>query len=109
MRLTECTPCCEDRTLTSIKSKGAEFKIPLIDLSKYISATSQAEKRQTADAIVEGFRTVGFVYLEKHGIPEAQVKHTFAKVRPNNELCSVDEGTQGSSCRARSSLLFLMK
>lgn len=56
------------------------FKIPLIDFSKYHSATSPFEKRETADAIVNGFKTVGFIYLEKHGIPDSKVKSTFAKV-----------------------------
>ncbi|TFY69974.1 hypothetical protein EVJ58_g83 [Rhodofomes roseus] len=45
------------------------FRIPIIDFSKFRSATSLSEKRRTADEIVSGFKEVGFIYLEKHGIP----------------------------------------
>ena len=52
----------------------------MIDFSKYRAATSLSEKRRTADEIVSGFKEVGFIYLDKHGIPESTVKHTFQKV-----------------------------
>ncbi|PCH41193.1 Clavaminate synthase-like protein [Wolfiporia cocos MD-104 SS10] len=55
------------------------FRIPLIDFSKFSSATSQSEKRQTADEIVNGFKEVGFIYLNKHGVPDGTVQHAFQK------------------------------
>ncbi|KAI0796912.1 Clavaminate synthase-like protein [Abortiporus biennis] len=66
------------RTLATIADESG-FKIPLIDLSKYMSASSPSEKRKTAEDIVNGFRNVGFIYLDKHGIPEATVKGAFQK------------------------------
>lgn len=46
-----------------------------------MKAGSSAEKRQTAEEIVNGFKEVGFIYLDKHGIPGATVKNAFGKVR----------------------------
>ncbi|KAH9942547.1 Clavaminate synthase-like protein [Amylocystis lapponica] len=57
----------------------ANFRIPLIDFSKFLTATSQAEKQRTADEIVNGFKEVGFIYLDKHGIPDDMVQHAFRK------------------------------
>lgn len=45
------------------------FRIPLIDFSRFRAATSQAEKKQTADEIVSAFKESGFIYLGNHGIP----------------------------------------
>ncbi|EKM59742.1 uncharacterized protein PHACADRAFT_158152 [Phanerochaete carnosa HHB-10118-sp] len=55
------------------------FKIPLIDFSRYLKANSSSEKRKAAEEIVSGFKEVGFIYLDKHGIPDATVKNAFAK------------------------------
>ncbi|KAI0729449.1 Clavaminate synthase-like protein [Fomitopsis betulina] len=55
------------------------FRIPLIDFSKYRAAASLSEKRRTADEIVSGFKEVGFIYLDNHGIPESTIRHTFQK------------------------------
>lgn len=62
------------------------FRIPLIDFSKYRAAASLSEKRRTADEIVSGFKEVGFIYLDNHGIPESTIRHTFQKVRPSPRL-----------------------
>lgn len=55
------------------------FKIPLINFGKFLNARSPAEKRQTAVEVVTGFKDVGFIYLEQHGIPEATVKNVLAQ------------------------------
>ncbi|RPD66990.1 Clavaminate synthase-like protein [Lentinus tigrinus ALCF2SS1-7] len=55
------------------------FRIPLIDFSKYRNAATAAEKEETAQEVVRGFTDVGFIYLSNHGIPEETVKHTFQK------------------------------
>lgn len=46
-----------------------------------MNASSEAQKRQTAKEIVTGFKEVGFIYLDKHGIPSSTVSNTFQKVR----------------------------
>ncbi|KZT74403.1 Clavaminate synthase-like protein [Daedalea quercina L-15889] len=66
-------------TLAEDVKSDATFRIPLIDFSKYRAATSVSEKRRTADEIVSGFREVGFIYLDKHGISDSTVKQTFQK------------------------------
>ncbi|KAI0053649.1 Clavaminate synthase-like protein [Auriscalpium vulgare] len=55
------------------------FSIPIIDFSKYIYATSIAEKRRTADEIVNGFKEAGFIYLYGHGIPLSDIDNVYKK------------------------------
>ncbi|KAH9943282.1 Clavaminate synthase-like protein [Epithele typhae] len=55
------------------------FRIPIIDFSKYRHATSAAQKAETAQEIVRGFTDVGFIYLTNHGIPDETVKGAFQK------------------------------
>ncbi|KAH9948356.1 Clavaminate synthase-like protein [Amylocystis lapponica] len=66
-------------TLAEDVRSDSNFRIPLIDFSKFLTATSQAEKQHTADEIVNGFKEVGFIYLDNHGIPDDLVRHTFHK------------------------------
>ncbi|TCD69882.1 hypothetical protein EIP91_005959 [Steccherinum ochraceum] len=66
------------RQLATI-AQDSNFRIPLIDFSKFSSQVSSAEKRKTADEIVNGFKNVGFIYLVKHGIPEATIQNVFRK------------------------------
>lgn len=51
-----------------------------MDFSKYQSAKSHAEKRKTADEVVNAFKEVGFVYLSNHGISDATVRNAFQRV-----------------------------
>ncbi|KAH9179612.1 Clavaminate synthase-like protein [Lactarius sanguifluus] len=70
------------RSLASLASdvrSDRTFRIPLIDFSKYRHATSLSEKRKTADEVVNGFKEVGFIYLEGHGIPSSTVDGVFEK------------------------------
>ncbi|KAI9447957.1 Clavaminate synthase-like protein [Lactarius indigo] len=70
------------RNLASLASdvrSDQTFRIPLIDFSKYQHATSLSEKRKTADEVVNGFKEVGFIYLEGHGIPSTTVDGVFRK------------------------------
>jgi len=67
------------RNLASIVRSDQAFRIPLIDLSKYRHAGSLSEKRKTADAIVNGFKEVGFIYLKGHGISPSKVDNVFKK------------------------------
>ncbi|KAG6019052.1 hypothetical protein E4U41_003430 [Claviceps citrina] len=52
--------------------------IPLIDFSKFLSGTPQ-ERQSTADEILHGFQTAGFIYLKNHPIPADVVERTFAQ------------------------------
>ncbi|OBZ76412.1 hypothetical protein A0H81_03931 [Grifola frondosa] len=66
-------------TLAEDAKSDPAFRIPLIDFSRFRNATSQVEKHQTAEEIVKGFTEVGFIYLDKHGIPDGTVKQAFQK------------------------------
>ncbi len=46
-----------------------DFRIPVIDFSKYRKARTTAERKATADEVVAGFKESGFIYVDKHGIP----------------------------------------
>ncbi|KFH48916.1 2-oxoglutarate-dependent dioxygenase-like protein [Hapsidospora chrysogenum ATCC 11550] len=50
----------------------------LIDFSKFLQGDS-VERKQTADAILRGFQTAGFIYLKNHAIPHDDVRHTFSR------------------------------
>ncbi|EJD01010.1 Clavaminate synthase-like protein [Fomitiporia mediterranea MF3/22] len=56
-----------------------EFRIPVIDFGRYQSAASQEQKQETANAIVDGFKTAGFIYISNHGIPGPVIKNVFEK------------------------------
>ncbi|KAJ3822517.1 hypothetical protein F5878DRAFT_629272 [Lentinula raphanica] len=60
-------------------SAAANFRIPVIDFSKFRTAQSDREKKQTADEIVSAFKNSGFIYVSNHGIPEDTVSHVFKK------------------------------
>ena len=71
---------CFARTLATISSSPS-FHIPVIDFSKFRAAATPAEKKATADEIVGALKGAGFMYLAKHGIPEATVERAFAESR----------------------------
>ncbi|KAK0461982.1 uncharacterized protein EV420DRAFT_1640277 [Desarmillaria tabescens] len=56
-----------------------DFRIPVIDFSKYRKARTSAERKVTADEVVAGFKESGFIYVDKHGIPPAIVRGAFQK------------------------------
>lgn len=39
-----------------------------------------SEKQDVANEVINGFKEVGFIYLDQHGIPDATVKNVFEKV-----------------------------
>ncbi|KAK3067945.1 hypothetical protein LTR53_014866, partial [Teratosphaeriaceae sp. CCFEE 6253] len=53
------------------------LEIPLIDFSAF-TAGDETTRRTTAQAILEGFQTAGFIYLRNHGVPQSEVQSTFA-------------------------------
>jgi isopenicillin N synthase-like dioxygenase len=50
--------------------------LQLIDFSPFLHGTPE-EKAAVGKAVVEGFRTAGFLYLENHGITPAQTANMF--------------------------------
>lgn len=50
--------------------------IPLIDLSKFLNGDA-AQRKETADAILSGFQTAGFIYLKGLPIAPSTRKHVF--------------------------------
>lgn len=50
----------------------------LIDFSKFLKGTI-SERKETAEAILKGFQTAGFIYLKNHSIPLSDIKHTFSQ------------------------------
>ncbi|KAF8192449.1 hypothetical protein BJ912DRAFT_261402 [Pholiota molesta] len=55
------------------------FSIPVIDFSKFRSASSREEKKQTANEIVSAFKESGFIYIKNHGVTPAEVHTAFKK------------------------------
>ena len=58
--------------------------IPVVDFSAYNITVQECdiadkELSQLADKICDAFKTVGFVYIKNHGIPQAQVMK-YAKI-----------------------------
>ncbi|KZZ97623.1 Oxoglutarate/iron-dependent oxygenase [Moelleriella libera RCEF 2490] len=51
----------------------------LIDFSEFLHPSSPHGRRATADAILHGFQTAGFVYLKNHPIPAATLQTAFAR------------------------------
>lgn len=72
-------PILARRTLATAVAEGGKGFIPIIDYGKFRSAISAQQKQETADAIVEGFKTAGFIYLTNHGISENQIKGVYEK------------------------------
>lgn len=60
---------------TAVSTK--DFSIPLIDFNAFLTGDEET-KQSTAEAILQGFRTAGFVYLRNHGIAKPTVAVTLA-------------------------------
>ena len=69
--------------------------IPIVDFANFGSLSFE-QRRETARQIVDGFRTVGFVYLTNHGIGEKVVQEAFKRVRgwSLGETCRLSEYVQ---------------
>ncbi|KAI1038358.1 hypothetical protein LB503_011360 [Fusarium chuoi] len=52
------------------------LSIPLIDFSRFLSGTP-VERNETANAILDGFKTAGFIYLKNHPILPKDLQHAF--------------------------------
>jgi isopenicillin N synthase-like dioxygenase len=52
------------------------FYLKLIDFSRFLTG-SPSERNDTANAILHGFKTAGFIYLKNHPISPEDLKHAF--------------------------------
>jgi isopenicillin N synthase-like dioxygenase len=57
-------------------SRSTDFKIPIIDFSAFLSG-SDASKQKTANEILDGFTSSGFIYLSNTSIPPETVSNVF--------------------------------
>jgi len=54
--------------------------IPIVDFANFGSLSFE-KRRETARQVVDGFKSMGFVYLGNHGISENVVQEAFKRVR----------------------------
>lgn len=59
-------------------SLSDSLDIPLIDFSAFKS-NDETTKTTTAQAVLHGFETAGFIYIKNHGLPQSVVDSTFAE------------------------------
>lgn len=52
--------------------------IPIIDFGQFIDGS---KKQEVADAMLDSFKTYGFVYLKNHGLPQDKIDAMFSWVR----------------------------
>ncbi|POR35475.1 Uncharacterized protein TPAR_04326, partial [Tolypocladium paradoxum] len=64
--------------LARFAARLAADRRQLIDFSKFLDGTP-AERAAAAAAMLRGFQTAGFVYLDKHPIPPAALRRAFAR------------------------------
>ncbi|MET3806209.1 isopenicillin N synthase-like dioxygenase [Nakamurella sp. UYEF19] len=60
-------------TVTSSSKPEVTFHVPLVDISPYVTGGSDSEKAATAAAIDEACRTVGFIQIVGHGVPQSAI------------------------------------
>ncbi|PVH95507.1 Clavaminate synthase-like protein [Periconia macrospinosa] len=86
-----------------------DLVIPLIDFAPFLSA-DPVQKKQTAQAVLNGFQNAGFIYLKNHGIPESTVSNVFANsakffARPQEQKDALSwyspEANRGYSAQGR--------
>ena len=64
--------------MTSPSVKNTENNgIPVLDFLSFRHGSTE-ESQQTAAALFEAFRDVGFVYLRNHGLPQETVDKAFS-------------------------------
>ena len=52
--------------------------IPIVDFGAFIDGS---KKQEVADAMLDSFKTYGFVYLKNHGLPQDKIDAMFTWVR----------------------------
>jgi len=54
---------------------GGRFSLPILDLSPFMGASTPSSRLEAAKALDEACSTVGFFYLEGHGIDTEEINH----------------------------------
>jgi isopenicillin N synthase-like dioxygenase len=77
-RSVRASPCVlHRRSLATVADpRTTGFKIPIIDFSAFLSG-NETSKQQTANEILEGFTSSGFIYLSNTSIPPETVSNVF--------------------------------
>lgn len=74
-------PSVASRSLAAVSSGNVDTSgIPIVDFANF-GSLSFGQRRETARQVVDGFKNMGFVYLENHGISDKVVKEAFKRVR----------------------------
>ena len=74
-------PFVASRSLATVSSSNVDTSgIPIIDFANFGSLSFE-QRRETARQVVDGFKNMGFVYLENHGISNKVVEEAFKRVR----------------------------
>jgi isopenicillin N synthase-like dioxygenase len=63
----------------TLDPSSAAPAVKTIDFSLFLSEDSDT-KRSTANGILESFKTIGFVCLTNHGLPQSRVDEMFGWV-----------------------------
>ena len=74
---------------------NAEPSIPLLDFDRFLNGSIE-DRKDVALKIDAAFRSVGFIYLSKHGIDENKIDECFLWVSRrilSPELCLKELGT----------------
>jgi isopenicillin N synthase-like dioxygenase len=64
------------RLATVADQPSTGFKIPIIDFSTFL-AGNEASKQKTANEILDGFTSSGFIYLSNTSIPPQTISNVF--------------------------------
>ena len=79
-------PSLASRSLATVSGGNVDTSgIPIVDFANF-SSLSFAQRRETARQIVDGFKTMGFVYLGNHGVSDQMVQEAFKRVCSNVPL-----------------------
>lgn len=74
-------PSVTFRSLVTLSNGNVDTSgIPIVDFANFGSLSFE-QRRETARQIVDGFKSMGFVYLRNHGISEKVVQEAFKRVR----------------------------
>lgn len=86
-------PSLASRSLATVSAGNANTSgIPIVDFANF-GSLSFDQRRETARQIVDGFKSMGFVYLANHGISDGIVQEAFKRVRgliPGEIRCSTE-------------------
>lgn len=95
--------------LLASKTWGSDHRSQLIDFAPFLSGDA-AQKKSTAQAVLNGFQNAGFIYLKNHGISPETVSTVFSNsakffARPQDQKDALSwyspEANRGYSAQGR--------